>query len=131
MNSNLQLISFLVSFIYGIIFCLLTNLNFKLIKDFKLYIQNILTFVYVIDMVIIYIIIFYYLNKGYFHIYFILMVFVGYFVGFLVRKKFISKINVKRFLKNWKKYLHMLVSKWNRMGRRWLELAKRNVKDYF
>lgn len=100
MNSNLQLISFLVSFIYGIIFCLLTNLNFKLIKDFKLYIQNILTFVYVIDMVIIYIIIFYYLNKGYFHIYFILMVFVGYFVGFLVRKKFISKINVKRFLKN-------------------------------
>ena len=100
MNSNLQLISFLVSFVYGIIFYLLTDLNFKLIKDFKLYIQNILTFIYVIDMVIIYIIIFYYLNKGYFHIYFILMVFVGYFAGFLIYKKIISKINVKRFFKN-------------------------------
>ena len=100
MNSNLQLISFLVSFIFGIIFYLLTTLNFKLIKDFKIWVQNILTFIYVIDIVIIYIIILYHLNRGYFHIYFILMVFVGYITGLFLYKKYISKINVKRFLKN-------------------------------
>ena len=96
MNSNLQLISFLVSFIFGIFFYLLTNLNFKLIKDLKKYIQHILTFLYVMDMIVIYIIIFYHLNKGYFHIYFILMVFVGYLVGFIIYKKILSKI--KKFL---------------------------------
>lgn len=99
MNSALQLLSFLVSFIYGIIFCLITLLNFKLIEKLKRYIQHIITFIYVIDMTIIYIIILYNLNKGYFHIYFIMMVFVGYLVGFVLYKKFISKIIVNKILR--------------------------------
>ena len=53
MSSNLQLISFLVSFIFGIFFYFLTILNFSLIKDLKLYIQHILTFIYTTDMTII------------------------------------------------------------------------------
>lgn len=100
MSSNLQLISFFVSFLYGVFFYLLTSLNFKLIKDLKLYMQHILTFLYVMDMIIIYVIIFYHLNKGYFHIYFILMVFVGYLIGYIISKKIISKIDVKRIYKN-------------------------------
>ena len=100
MSSTLQLISFLVSFLYGIFFYFLTSLNFYLIKDLKLYLKHILTFIYVIDMTIIYIIIFYQLNKGYFHIYFILMVFVGFFIGYLIYKNFLSKINVKRIFRH-------------------------------
>ena len=100
MTSKLQLISFLVSFIFGIFFYFLTILNFSLIKDLKLYIQHILTFIYTIDMTIIYIIIFYHLNKGYFHIYFIFMVFLGFFAGFLINIKFLSKIDVKKILQN-------------------------------
>ena len=99
MNSNLQLLTFLVSFIYGIIFYYLTIINFKLIKDLKLCIQQIITFIYVIDMVIIYIIILYHLNKGYFHIYFIAMVIIGYFVGYITNKCLLSKINVNRFVR--------------------------------
>lgn len=88
MNSNLQLISFLVSFLFGLIFYFLTYINFKLIKDLKKLFQHLLTFIYVIDMTIIYIIIFYHLNKGYFHIYFIFTVFIGFILGFLINKKF-------------------------------------------
>lgn len=99
MNSNMQLLSFLVSFIFGIIFYFITIINFKLINDLKLYLKHILTFIYVLDMVIIYVIIFYHLNKGYFHIYFLLSVFLGYFVAFLTNKKFLSKICVKQIFK--------------------------------
>lgn len=102
MNSNMQLLSFLVSFIFGIIFYFLTIINFKLIEHLKKYVQNILTFIYVLDMIIIYIIIFYNLNKGYFHIYFILMVFVGFFFGYLINKKSFSKTSVKNSFKSWK-----------------------------
>lgn len=102
MSSNLQLLSFFISFIFGILFYYLTILNFKLINSLKVIIQHILTFIYVIDIIIIYIIILYHLNKGYFHIYFIIMVFIGYFNGYLINKKLISKINVNRLFKRWK-----------------------------
>ncbi len=100
MTSNMQLISFVVSFIFGLSFYFLTYLNFQLIKDLKKIIQHFLTFLYVLDMTFIYIIIFYKLNNGYFHIYFILMVIVGFLTGTLVKKYLISKINVKRKFKN-------------------------------
>lgn len=86
MTSNMQLLSFLVSFLYGIFFYFLTILNFYLIKDLKRYIKHIITSTYVLDIIIIYIIIFYHLNKGYFHIYFLLMVIFGYVVGYLMYK---------------------------------------------
>jgi len=100
MNSNMQLLSFFISFLYGIIFYFLTLINFKLIENLKKYIQHILTFVYVIDMVIIYIIIFYNLNKGYFHIYFIMIVYVGFAGGYIINKKVIGKINVKKIFRS-------------------------------
>lgn len=99
MTSTMQLISFFISFIFGICFYFITVLNFKLIENLKKYIQHILTFIYVLDIVIIYIIIFYHLNKGYFHIYFILMVFLGFFVGYILYKSLISKINFKKLFK--------------------------------
>ena len=102
MTSNLQLISFLVLFFYGVFFYLLTILNFRLLKDVKVYIEHLLTFVYVLDMTIIYILIFYHLNKGYFHIYFILMVFVGFFVMMFLHHKYGKRVKMffkKRFTK--------------------------------
>ena len=110
MNSKLQLISFLISFIYGIIFYFLTTLNFKLIDNLKRIVKHIITFIYVLDITIIYILIFYHLNKGYFHIYFILTVFIGFIVGYILDKKLVSKIHVKKIFKNWKTLLIMLIS---------------------
>lgn len=96
----MQILSFLVSFIFGIGFYFFTLINFKLIASLKKYFQHLLTFLYVLDMIIIYIIVIYKLNKGYFHIYFILMVIVGFMLGYLFYKYFISKINVKKIFKN-------------------------------
>lgn len=100
MNANIQLISFVISFLYGIFFNLLTIINFKLIENIKVIYKHIITFVYVMDMAIIYIIILYNLNKGYFHIYFILTVFIGYVLSYLSYQKLLSKINVKKIFKN-------------------------------
>ena len=99
MSSSIQLLTFLISFIFGIIFYYLTVLNFKLINDLKKYLIHIITFIYVLDMVIIYIIILYHLNKGYFHIYFIFMVMIGYLIGYILNKKIISKIDVNKILR--------------------------------
>lgn len=99
MTSNMQLLTFLISFIYGVLFYYLTIINFKLIEDLKKYMKHIITFIYVLDMIIIYIIMLYNLNKGYFHIYFIVMVIIGYFVGFITNKRIISKINVNKIFR--------------------------------
>ena len=96
----MQIISFIISFIYGLIFYFLTVLNFKLIEDLKVYLKHILTFIYTLDMTIIYIIILYKLNKGYFHIYFIMMVFLGFGISYIIHQKILSKMDVKTIFKN-------------------------------
>ena len=103
MTSNIQLISLAISFIFGIFFYFLTILNFKLIDNLKKYLKHILTAIYVLDITIIYIISIYHINKGYFHIYFIFMVFLGYFVGFITNSIYLSKINVKSVINKLKK----------------------------
>ena len=99
MSSKLQLISFIISFLYGLIFYILTVINFKLIETSQLYIKHILSFIFVLDMVIIYIILLYYVNKGYFHIYFIITVFIGFFIGYILKENVFSKIDVNRVFK--------------------------------
>lgn len=99
MNSNMQLLSFFISFIFGVLFYFFTMINFKLIKNLKRWIQHVLTFIYVLDVIIIYIIIFYHLNKGYFHVYFILVVILGFIFGYFLYKKLIIKIDIKKVLK--------------------------------
>lgn len=99
MSSKLQLLTFLFSFIYGIIFYYLTVFNFKLIGQEKKWFQHFITVIYVLDIIIIYTIIIYKLNHGYFHIYFIIMVLFGFLIGSILK----SKINVKtifRYFKN-------------------------------
>lgn len=96
MTSSIQLLTFFISFIYGMLFYFFTIFNFKMIENLKKYIQHIITFIYVIDITIIYTIIIYNVNKGYFHIYFIFSVFIGYFVAYITNIKLLSKINVKK-----------------------------------
>ena len=96
----MQLLTLFISFLYGIFFYYLTCLNFKLIDNIKVIIKHVITFIYVLDIAIIYIIILYKLNKGYFHIYFIGMVFVGFFTGYIIRQNILSKIHVKRIFKH-------------------------------
>lgn len=102
MTSNIQLISLSISFLFGILFYYLSLFNFKIINNLKRYIKHILTSIYVLDITIIYVIILYKINNGYFHIYFIFMVILGYFVGFITNYYYFSKVNVKQIFKKLK-----------------------------
>ena len=75
MNSLVQVVSFLVSFVYGIVIYLLSRFNKYILINKKTFFKLIITLVFIIDMVILYIYILYRINHGYFHIYVVTNVF--------------------------------------------------------
>ena len=93
MDYKIQLLSFLVSFIYGIVFYFASLLNYQLIKGFKIWFKYIITFVYMIVISFLYLLILFKVNKGNVHIYFIIMT----FIGFITAHKLLTlvKNNVK------------------------------------
>ena len=103
MSSYVQLLSIIFSIFFGILFSLLTILNFKIINNLKKLWKHIITLIYVFDMIIIYIIIIYKLNNGYFHLYFIIMVVISYFVGLCIYNLITSKFCVNRHFSKLKK----------------------------
>lgn len=86
MSANLQLICFLVSFLYGIIFGLLTEFHFKLINHYSKLFQLLISLVFIIDIVLGYILIMYHLNTGIFHLYFFIFIFIGFLLSFFLKK---------------------------------------------
>ena len=67
MNSYVQVISFLVSFIYGIAFYLFARFNKFMLSNKNNVIKLLVTLVFVIDMVILYIYLMYKINFGIIH----------------------------------------------------------------
>lgn len=86
MDESLQLLSFLVSFLYGMFFFLVTVFHFKVVQKYPVIFQYFSSFLFILDVVLIYLILFYHLNDGVFHIYFIFFVFLGFFVMHIVSK---------------------------------------------
>ena len=119
MYIKIQIISILVSFIYGMFIYILMRFNnmFKgIIKD--------LLFIY--DMVILYIIIIYKINQGIFHIYFFISLTLGY-LGMSKCVKFI--INYVKSIKNYFIKWYTIIN--NRVGsymkKKGLKRAKRRL----
>lgn len=88
MNSYVQVISLLVSFIYGIVFYILSNFNKYIISNKNNIVKLLVTTVYVVDMVIIYIFIMYKINFGNIHPYFIISLILGFVLS--IKCKFIK-----------------------------------------
>lgn len=99
MTSNIQLISMLVSFLYGSIFMILLKINFDIIKHLNKLKQNIITFIFILDMSVIYSIIIYKINNGYYHIYFIAILFLGFIITYYVYKKHYASIKGQLIVK--------------------------------
>ena len=102
MNSYIQVISFLISFIYGVIFYLFTRFNKFMLSNKNNVIKLLVTLVFVIDMVILYIYIMYKVNFGMIHPYFVAVFLIGYVVMMflydkciLFIKKYLWKIRLK------------------------------------
>lgn len=88
MNSYVQVISLLVSFIYGIVFYILSKFNKYIVSNKNNIVKLLVTTVYVVDMVIIYIFIMYKINFGNIHPYFIISLIFGFVLS--IKCKFIK-----------------------------------------
>ena len=78
MSVDIQIICIIVSFLYGIFIKICNLINSTLIKNNNKYINIIFNVIYMYILVILYIILIYKINKGIFHIYFIIMILLGY-----------------------------------------------------
>ena len=101
MDSFIQVFSFGVSFLYGLLFYLLTRFNYFILEKKNNIIKFLVTLVFIIDIVILYVYLLYKINNGYFHIYFIIVV----IIGFGIMNKFYKKIKntCKKYVKKIKK----------------------------
>ena len=87
MDSYTQLTLILLSYIYGILFYLLAKYNLFITKNLSTLLKYIITFIFIIDIVIIYIYLVFQINKGIFHFYFLLSLFLGYLTNLKIWPK--------------------------------------------
>ncbi len=87
MNYKIQLISFLFSFLFGVFLYLTSLLNYKLIKKHSLFIKYLITFVYVVDVALLYVLLMYKVNYGVIHVYFLLVMGIGFLLSCFYYKK--------------------------------------------
>ncbi len=88
---NIQIKSIIFSFLYGILFSIFANLNYKYIYYSKGILKILINIMFVFDNVLIYFILLRCINNGILHYYFILSL----IVGFISVNKLVSKILFK------------------------------------
>ena len=88
---NIQIKSIVFSFLYGIIFSILTNLNYKFIFYTKKVFIIIINILFVLDNVVIYFIILRLINDGIIHYYFVIALILGYFSVNKLSSRILSK----------------------------------------
>lgn len=81
MSLKLQIISLIVSFLYGIFFSFLLNINYKIIYNNKIIIKIIGTFLFIIFNSLLYFYLLLKINNGIVHIYLLLSLLVGFILG--------------------------------------------------
>lgn len=88
MDYKIQIISFLCSFLYGNFFYLTSVFHYRLIFNRSSIIKYFITIVYTFDIALLYVLLMYKINYGVIHIYFVLILFLGFFVASVYSKKF-------------------------------------------
>ncbi len=96
MDEITQLISFFVSFLFGMGFHFFSDYHFKIISKYSMWFQYLITFLFIIDTVLSYILLMYHVNYGVFHVYFLAFVFLGFFMFSFLQKN----IKLKTFFQN-------------------------------
>lgn len=91
MTLKVQIISLIVSLLYGIFFSFLLNLNYKIIYNNKKIIQIISSFLFIIFNSLLYFYILLKINNGIVHIYLILSLIIGYISEHFIHNKIALK----------------------------------------
>ena len=96
MNYKLQIISFIFSFVFGMFFYGTSLLNYKLIKKCSKFMKYFVSVVYVIDISLLYVLFMYKINYGVIHIYFIIVLFLGFYLASIYSKHLRKLCKIKR-----------------------------------
>jgi len=91
---SIQIYSLLFSFLYGIIFHILLEINYKFLYNDNLILKIIYTTIFIIFNTLLYFICIKKINNGIIHIYFLLSILAGY----LVSKLLLKKLRIKKGL---------------------------------
>lgn len=95
MSLDLQLKSLIISFIFGIFFSFNININYKFLYNEYKVIRFLFTFIFIICHVLLYFIILRKINNGYYHIYLIFSIILGFTLENIIHTKLLSKIDFK------------------------------------
>ena len=95
MDYKIQIISFLFSFIFGVFFYFTSVLNYKFIAKYHVIFRYLISFVYVLDIALLYTLFMFKINYGIIHIYFVLILILGFFCGAIYRKKLKKLCQIK------------------------------------
>lgn len=96
MNLVIQIKSLLVSFLYGVFFYMFFRMNTKYLYYEKLLVRIIISFLFSLDMALLYFIILKEINSGIIHPYFIGMIIIGFITSNFVVKNKIFKRLIKK-----------------------------------
>ena len=81
MELSIQLQALTVSFVYGILFSYLIKIQYRYLFDRKLYYKILITTLFIFDNCLLYFLILRMINNAMFHIYFLLLIILGYLFG--------------------------------------------------
>lgn len=91
MPLSIQIYSLLFSLVFGIFFFIMLEINSRFIYDCNIIVKLVFTFLFVLFITFLYFICLLKINNGIVHIYFLLMVLVGYLVSYVIYYKYYVK----------------------------------------
>lgn len=95
----------LISLVYGVIFLILSLLNYKLFEKFSIIFQFLITLLFSFDFGMIYLLIIYKINYGCFHVYYLIPIILGFYIAYKFKNR---TVNFCKYFKNKrKKYWHI------------------------
>ena len=108
MDAKTQIIVLLFSYLYGFLFYYLYLLNYNIIKKYHSIYKSFITIMFMYNIVLIYLICLYKLNNGIFHIYFLIMLILGFITSYKLTNKLLNNVKLPQFLA---KFLNLSVFK--------------------
>ena len=91
---GVQIVSLVVSFCYGMFFCLTLELNSRLIYSSHIVVKVIASFLFILFHTLLYFLILMRINCGYIHLYFFICMLCGYMICKVIYKRFVKRSKV-------------------------------------
>lgn len=95
MKLNVQIYSFLFSFLFGCGFYFLLDVFNRIVDRLNMILKVLISFVFIMMVGIVYFIMLLYINNGVVHVYFLLMILVGYIFVYKILFKLFTHLKKK------------------------------------